>query len=119
MRSPPPTKTTMLDAPRRSTDIIVVSTPGRAAFAQTPSKPAFVEAPKENPFGKELAQLEEVAQQFGHAVRSAEKDADTVFMESHGLACFGASDYMFEIQTLIHAMFADEQPAIIDMGGFF
>lgn len=79
---------------------------------------AFVEASKDNPFGNELAQLEEVAEEFGQVVRSAEKDADHVHIDSRGLAQFTASDYMFEIQTLIHDMFREEE-AQFDFGGFF
>ena len=114
--SPPPTKTTFLDAPRKSTAIIGIATPQTATFPEVPPIP---EVPKEDPFGKELAHLEEVAQGFGQVVRSAEADADAIYLESHGLANFGASDYMWEIQSLIHAMFADEQPVILDLGGFF
>jgi hypothetical protein len=79
----------------------------------------FVEAPKDNPFGNELAELDAVAEEFGQVVRSAEADADAVYMESHGLACFSASDYMFEIQSLIHEMFSEERRIVYDLGNFF
>ena len=107
MLSPPPLRDH--EVARSSTEI----------FSQT--RTAFVEAPKEspNPFGKELEQLDRVAEEFGQVVRTAEADADAVYMESHGLAHFAASDYMSEIQGLIHDMFADEQPAVPDFGNFF
>ena len=68
-----------------------------------------MEAPKEDPFGKEIAQLDQVAEEFGQVVRRAEADADAIYMESHGLARFSAADYMLEIQSLKHEMFSDEQ----------
>lgn len=75
------------------------------AVPYSPQKTSFVEAPREtNPFGKELAQLDEVAEEFGQVVRRAERDADEVYMEAHGLEKFGAGDYMWEIQGLIHEM---------------
>jgi len=105
MLSPPPSRDR--DVGRTSTEIL--------NFGRT----GFVEAPKDNPFGNELAQLDAVAEEFGQVVRSAEADADVVYMESHGLAHFSASDYMFEIQSLIHEMFSDERRAVHDLGNFF
>jgi hypothetical protein len=69
---------------------------------------AFVEAPKEGPFGRELAQLDEVAEEFGHVVRDAEAEADMKVINQYGLAQFGASDYLNEIQSLIYDTFMDE-----------
>lgn len=90
MLSPPP----FHDIARSSADIFDSSQDG------------FVEAPTD-PFGCELAQLDEVAEEFGQVVRDAESDADLTAMESHGLAHFAASDYMSEIQSLIYDTFAD------------
>lgn len=73
----------------------------------------------DSPFDKEIAQLQEVAQGFGNAVRTAEEDEDVMYMEKHGLATFSATDYMLEIQSLIHNMFAEEQPFFRHLGGFF
>lgn len=69
-----------------------------------------VEAPRENPFGSELAQLDEVAEELSHTCRSAEADADAHVMQQYGLACFDASEYLSEIHSLIFETFiADEQ----------
>ncbi|KAK3720823.1 hypothetical protein LTR37_003486 [Vermiconidia calcicola] len=106
MLSPPPSRDGDRDMVRSSAEMF------------SAHRSAFVEASKDNPFGNELAQLEEVAEEFGQVVRSAEKDADHVHMDSRGLAQFTASDYMFEIQTLIHDMFREEE-AQFDFGGFF
>ncbi|KAK5690988.1 hypothetical protein LTR17_025781 [Elasticomyces elasticus] len=96
MMSPPPS--TAYEA-RDSTEI----------FSLT--KASFVEAPKESPFGAELAQLDEVAEEFGHVVQDAETEADIEAMESRGLACFSASDYMSDIQDLIYSTFQQPSPA--------
>jgi len=76
----------------------------------SPTKSSFVEAPRDNPFGNELAQLDEIAEEYGQVVKNAVRDADTVYMDSHDLAHFSASDYMCEIQGLVHDMFRDEEP---------
>ena len=110
MLSPPPSRERVA-----STEIF---NPNRAGIVEAPPS-AFVEAPRDNPFGNELAQLDAVAEEFGQVVRCAEADADHVYMESHGLAYFSASDYMCEIQSLIHEMFSDERGTVYDLGNFF
>ena len=70
---------------------------------------SIIEAPKENPFGSELAQLDEVAEEFGQVVHDAETAADISAMKSCGLARYGASDYLSEIHDLIYSAF--EEPA--------
>ncbi|KAJ9625910.1 hypothetical protein H2203_004678 [Taxawa tesnikishii (nom. ined.)] len=69
---------------------------------------ASIEPPVTHPFGKELEQLTEVAEEFGSTCRAAEADADRVFMEAHGLARFTAAEYMTEIQDLWSDCFQDE-----------
>lgn len=113
MLSPPP--------PRERVCSTEIFNPNRAGLVEEPkaNQSPFVEALRDNPFGNELAQLDRVAEEFGQVVRSAEADADAVYMESHGLAHFSASDYMFEIQSLIHEMFSDERRIVYDLGNFF
>lgn len=82
----------------------------------SPTKSSFVEAPKESPFGRELAQLDEVAEEFGNVVRDAEAEADFKVMKAYDLAQYGASDYMSEIHSLILATF-EEEP-VQDLGGW-
>jgi len=96
MMSPPATSRDFNRDTRSSTEIF------------SPTKASFIEAPKESPFGRELAQLDEVAEELGHVVRDAEADADISVMKSRGLAYFAASDYMSDIQDLIYATFAPE-----------
>ncbi len=83
------------------------------------SPTSIVESPQENPFDQELAALHEIAQDFKQTVRTVEEEADVMHMEKYGLASFSATDYMCEIQGLIHSMFADEQPFFKRVGGFF
>ena len=93
MLSPPPAR----NPARSSSDLVSASTT------------SFVEAPTDSPFGRELAQLDAVAEEFGQVVNNAEVDADEVAMKSFDLAHFGASDYLFEIQSLIHDMLEDSE----------
>ncbi|PNS20888.1 hypothetical protein CAC42_2819 [Sphaceloma murrayae] len=65
-------------------------------------------APVSHPFGNELAQLNEAAEEFGHAVRDAEADADLQIMRSKGLVQFCANDYMSEISSLYSSVFEED-----------
>lgn len=93
--SPPPSS--YREVSRTSTEIFNPST-----------NSSFVESTRDSPFGNELAQLEEVAEEFGAVVRDAEDSEDAMVMQSHSLAHFAASDYLNEIQSLINNAFADE-----------
>lgn len=83
----------------------------RASSEFTPSLSASVEAPRENPFGKELEQLDEIAEEFGQTVRNAEYDADAAYMRSRNLGAFAASDYLNEIHGLIADTFEEHHEA--------
>lgn len=92
----------------------ILSPPSSIHTSETtfsPSLPAFVEAPTETPFGSELAQLDEVAEELGQVVRDVEADEDACFMQAHGLASFAASEYMLEIQDLIYSTFTADNAA--------
>ena len=83
--------------------------------AKRPSAEAFTRGSVEpsHPFGKELDQLMEVAEEFNGAVRSIELDEDYSFMQSSGLGHFNANDYMLEISGLYSTRFED-QVAIVE-----
>ena len=72
------------------------------------SNSSFVEAPIESPFGREIAQLDAVAEEFGQVISDAEAEADATAMKSSDLMHFAASDYLSEIQSLICDMFENE-----------
>ena len=86
-------------------------TSARASSEFTPSLGASVEAPRDNPFGKELEQLDEIAEEFGQTVRNAEYDADTAYMRSHNLGVYAASDYLNEIHGMIAETFHEQREA--------
>ncbi|KAF1959145.1 hypothetical protein CC80DRAFT_321974 [Byssothecium circinans] len=58
-----------------------------------------------HPFGKELEQLSEVAEEFNGAVRDAELEADLALIRDRHLAMFCAADYLAEIQPLFSNRF--------------
>lgn len=62
-----------------------------------------------HPFGKELEQLNEVAEEFGGVVRDAEFEADMSVIRARGLATFCAADYLSEIQPLFSSRFGITQ----------
>jgi hypothetical protein len=67
-----------------------------------------------HPFGRELAQLNEVVEEFGGVVRDAETEADLSAMRVKKLASFCAADYLAEIEPLVPMRFgfARQQPAM-------
>jgi len=67
-----------------------------------------IEAPVSHPFGKELEQLNEVAEEFGSVVRDAEADADRAVMQAKGLLQICANDYMQEIAGFYTNVFAED-----------
>ncbi|QDS67847.1 hypothetical protein FKW77_007542 [Venturia effusa] len=54
-----------------------------------------------HPFGKELMQLDEIAEEFGGAVRDVEREGDARVMRQKGLQRFRAEDYVREIEKLL------------------
>jgi len=65
-----------------------------------------------HPFGKELMQLDEIAEEFGGAVRDAAREADMEVMRTRGLRRFCADDYMRDLQTLFETYFLP-QPRVV------
>lgn len=65
-----------------------------------------------HPFGKELEQLNEVAEEFNGVVRDVAMEADLTIIRERNLATFCAADYLAEIQPLFGARFGNiVQPA--------
>ncbi|KAF2754103.1 hypothetical protein EJ05DRAFT_504216 [Pseudovirgaria hyperparasitica] len=58
-----------------------------------------------HPFGKELEELKEVAEELGGAVNEAVNNEDLTFMLNNKLAKFDAADYLCEIQPLFAGLF--------------
>lgn len=89
----------------------------RASAAMFTTKSELLEAPRESPFGKELAQLDAVAEEFG-GVRT-EAEADAMWIKTRGLACFAASEYLDEIDGLVNILLDDRSPTVPDFSGWF
>ncbi|GAM82334.1 hypothetical protein ANO11243_003130 [Dothideomycetidae sp. 11243] len=70
-------------------------------------------AASSHPFGRELEQLNEAAEEFGLAVRvasrSAEAEIDYNVMRAKGLVQYCASDYMDEISSIYSTTFEEDQ----------
>ncbi|KAL5121297.1 hypothetical protein ACEQ8H_000765 [Pleosporales sp. CAS-2024a] len=64
-----------------------------------------------HPFGPELEQLNEIAEEFGGVIRDAEAEADVSVMRLRNLAVFCAADYLSEIQPLFNSRFGLPQAA--------
>lgn len=63
-----------------------------------------------HPFGQELAQVREIAEEYGIDERFHAVDEETQHMEAHGLFKFTAQDYLTEIQCFLADRFTDIQP---------
>lgn len=58
-----------------------------------------------HPFGRELEQVDEVAEEFG--VRSSLVEQEERLLREQGLNKFGAQDYIAEIEGLFGGVFED------------
>ena len=82
--------------------------PKRDTFNRLSEISCTSSAPSTHPFGKELEQLNEAAEEFGSAVRDAEANADTQVMSQKNLSFFCAADYMKELSGLYSTAFAED-----------
>jgi len=62
-----------------------------------------------HPFGRELAQLNEVAEEYGLSMRDPATDADHFAMNSRDLAYFSINDYIDEISNAYSVPFYGEE----------
>ena len=60
-----------------------------------------------NPFGQELAQVTELAEEYGAKSNSKMDEEDNGYMKSHGLVKFTADDYLSEISGIFTNFFND------------
>jgi len=74
------------------------------------------DVPEQHPFGNELAQVSELAEEYGISKETlAVVDEEEQELVSRGLFKFGAEDYMSEIQGLFLSTFGDVRPAMSSM----
>ncbi|KAF5012954.1 hypothetical protein FDECE_1001 [Fusarium decemcellulare] len=61
-----------------------------------------------HPFGQELAQVTELAEEYGAAKsNSKDEEEDLQYLKSKGLKRFGADDYLSDVQSLLSSFFPD------------
>jgi hypothetical protein len=69
-----------------------------------------------HPFGKELAQVSEIAEEYGISQETlAVVDEEEKELVSRGLFKFRAEDYISEIHGLFISAFGDSRPAMSSM----
>jgi hypothetical protein len=75
-----------------------------------------VETMEQHPFGKELAQVSELAEEYGIASEKMEViDEEEQELLSRGLFKFRAEDYMSEIHGLFLNAFGETRPSMATM----
>lgn len=65
-----------------------------------------------HPFGRELEQLDEIAEEFNGAVRDVDREADLAVMKKRNLAKFCADDYIKEINPIFTRCFELKMVAV-------
>ncbi|KAE8452196.1 hypothetical protein EG329_001663 [Mollisiaceae sp. DMI_Dod_QoI] len=77
---------------------------------------ASIDSAEHNPFGNELAQVSEIAEEYGISKEKlAVVDEEEQELVSRGLFKFRAEDYMSEIQGLFLSAFGDARPTMSSM----
>ncbi|KAH7162983.1 hypothetical protein B0J13DRAFT_26068 [Dactylonectria estremocensis] len=72
------------------------------------ARPNFQQRAKEShPFGHELAQVTELAEEYGARRDSKHDDEDNTYIKSKGLVKFSADDYISDVQNLINSFFPE------------
>jgi len=72
-----------------------------------------LESDSAHPFGKELKQLDEVAEEFNDAVQNVDREADADIMKRKNLGKFCAEDYLAEIRPIYLRCF---EPKLLAVG---
>lgn len=71
-------------------------------------RPAFQQRIKEaHPFGQELAQVTELAEEYGARSNTKIDEEDNVYIKTRGLVKFTADDYINDVQNLINSFFPE------------
>ena len=67
-------------------------------------------APEPHPFGAELAQVTELAEEYSMRGSPAGLDEDDQYIQSHGLVKLSIDDYMNDVQEIFSAFFQQQVP---------
>ncbi|KAH6898478.1 hypothetical protein B0T10DRAFT_453807 [Thelonectria olida] len=80
--------------------------PSPPAFHQ---QRAFKEPHQSHPFGQELAQVTELAEEYSASTRAtnSQDDEDNMYIKAKGLVKFTADDYLNDVQSLLTSFFPD------------
>lgn len=83
-----------------------------SAVAQksAPSTPPAASTKESHPFGQELAQVSELAEEYGNKLKPIDEEEE-VYLSSRGLAKFSADDYLGLVQSLSNTFFAEHSAA--------
>lgn len=84
----------------------------RSSINMFAATPVTIES---HPFGSELAQVSELAEEFGVQEKMYVIDEEEQELVSRGLFKFCAEDYMSEIQGLFLSAFGESRPAMAAM----
>jgi len=96
-----------MSSPKNSISRMSKSTMSTARSSINMFSPTL-EAAEQHPFGNELAQVSELAEEVGLSKEKlAVVDEEEQELVSRGLFKFGAEDYMSELQGLFMSAFAD------------
>lgn len=82
---------------------------------EEPMDHRFRSEPKEHPFGNELAQVSELAEEYGVQENMHIIDEEEIDLIQRGLFKFRAEDYMSEIHGLFMSTFGDNKTAMAPM----
>jgi hypothetical protein len=107
-RSQKPTQSPSLPSNERPITFIAPISPAQPvplSPAAAPQQTRHITA--SHPFGQELAQVTELAEEFSHKTHGLTEDDE--YIRSHGLAKWTPSDYLGEIQSLTTLFFPDLQ----------
>lgn len=74
----------------------------------TVSPPTAIPSNETHPFGRELAQVSELAEEYSAQGRVAIMDEELQYLESRGLVRLSVSDYLGAVQSISTAFFPEE-----------
>ncbi|KAK3336511.1 hypothetical protein B0T19DRAFT_396254 [Cercophora scortea] len=87
-----------------------ISSPVTVASPQQPAQHRKNFSQAQHPFGQELAQVSEIAEEYGIVKELNEIDAEEKELVAKGLFKFNAYDYLSEVQGLYSTFFGDMKP---------
>ncbi|KAI5466163.1 hypothetical protein BGZ63DRAFT_349070 [Mariannaea sp. PMI_226] len=90
-----------------STSTVNSSTSLPAPSPPTVHQRSYKEPPQSHPFGKELAQVTELAEEYRVSASNKEDDEDNMYIKAKSLVKFTADDYLNDVQSLLTSFFPE------------